>query len=99
MIPAPLRFSAFAPSNLIICAGMLRPNPTLVQSGFWQFINQSYNAGVNHANRASGSEDTQLRQSEDGKFLRAYLAATSSAVGLCIGLQEGARACLVALHA
>ena len=54
MIAAPLRFSAFAPSNLIICAGMLRPNPTLMQSAWWQFVNQSYNAGVNYANRASG---------------------------------------------
>ena len=97
MIAAPLRFSAFAPSNLIICAGMLRPNPTLMQSAWWQFVNQSYNAGVNYANRASGGGDSgrgdssELGDGGGGSFASAYLAATSSAVCLCVGLQEAAQ--------
>ena len=83
MIPAIVRFSAFAPANLFICAGMLRPNPTLLASAFWQWVNQSYNAGVNFANRSSCDGG--------GDFMSAYLAATTSAVGLVVGLQEAAR--------
>ena len=86
IIPAPLRFSAFAPANLVICAGMLRPNPTLLISAFWQWVNQSYNALVNHANSGAGDNDASR-----GTFLSAYAAGTGSAVALCVGLQEGAR--------
>ena len=94
MIQAPLRFSAFAPANLIICAGMLRPNPTLLQSAFWQWVNQSYNAAVNYANRSSSSSSSSTDQSsaaEATDFSSAYVAATASAVAICLGLQEGAR--------
>ena len=88
VIPAPLRFSAFAPANLVICAGMLRPNPTLVHSAFWQWVNQSYNALVNHANRADAGE---VDSEAPGEFMGAYAAATASALAICVGLQEGAR--------
>ena len=102
MIPPPVRFSAFAPANLLICAGMLRPNPTLLQSAFWQWVNQSYNACVNHYNRSSaGPRDVidaggdgrggDRRSSSSGTFAQAYGAATSSALAICLGLQEGAR--------
>ena len=86
MIPAPFRFSAFAPANLIICAGMLRPNPTLLQSAFWQWMNQSYNACVNYCNRSSPSEDGGISE-----FVFGYVAATASALAVVLGLQEGAR--------
>ena len=101
MIPPPVRFSAFAPANLLICAGMLRPNPTLLQSAFWQWVNQSYNACVNHCNRSSTTTAAATATGDDegsaagvhgaGDFATAYLAATSSALVICLGLQEGAR--------
>lgn len=98
IIPSPVRFSAFAPANLLICAGMLRPNPTLLSSAFWQWVNQSYNACVNHCNRSSALEDasseterTANQLGDASSFTTAYLAATSSALAICLGLQEGAR--------
>ena len=95
LIPAPLRFSFFAPANLVICAGMLRPNPTLLHSAFWQWLNQSYNALVNHANRSGGEVDAGGEVEEDGSssrgvFLGAYAAATISSVAIVTGLQHGA---------
>jgi tricarboxylate carrier len=90
LIPAPFRFSAFAPANLVICFGMLRPNPTLAQSAFWQWANQSYNALVNRANSAAGGEDAGGEDAA-GEALGAYVAATSSAVAICLGLQAAAK--------
>eukprot|EP00966_Prymnesium_polylepis_P058918 1365468-Prymnesium_polylepis.1 len=54
MIPAPFRFSAFAPANLVICAGLLASatSPSLLPSALWQWVNQSYNVGVNYVNRS-----------------------------------------------
>ena len=89
-MPAPLRFSFFAPANLVICAGMLRPNPTLLSSAFWQWLNQSYNALVNHANRSGGEVEVEGASSSRGTFLSAYAAATISSVAIVTGLQHGA---------
>ena len=80
VIPAPLRFSFFAPANLVICAGLLRPGASLAWSGFFQWLNQSYNAGVNFANRSSGDVSTE-------RLAAAYCAATGSALGVGTGLQ------------
>ena len=43
--------SGYVPFNSPILAGLLMPNPTLVQTVFWQWLNQSHNACVNYANR------------------------------------------------
>lgn len=42
-VPLPFRLSAFVPTNLVIVAGMLMPNPTLKSVIFWQWANQSLN--------------------------------------------------------
>lgn len=80
LIPAPLRFSFFAPANLVICAGLLRPGASLAWSGFFQWLNQSYNAGVNIANGSSGDVSTE-------RLAAAYCAATGSALAVGTGLQ------------
>lgn len=49
-IPLVFRMSTFMPSNLPITAGMLLSGPGRAQV-FWQWANQSYNAGFNYANR------------------------------------------------
>lgn len=42
-VPLPFRMSAFVPTNLIIVAGMLMPNPSTASVLFWQWANQSLN--------------------------------------------------------
>ena len=49
-IPLLFRMSFFMPSNLPITAGMLLSG-TGMRQVFWQWLNQSYNAGFNYANR------------------------------------------------
>jgi hypothetical protein len=50
-IPAAFRVCAFVPANIPICAGMLMTAPTTFNVLFWQWVNQSYNAGFNYCNR------------------------------------------------
>ena len=45
-VPLPFRMSAFVPTNLIIIAGMLMPNPSLKSVIFWQWANQSLNGAA-----------------------------------------------------
>lgn len=80
VIPLPFRMSAFVPTNLLVLAGMLRPNPTLVSVIFWQWINQSLNVAVNYSN---ANKSVPMDMKEVGQ---AYGAATASAVGIAVGL-------------
>lgn len=86
IIPAPLRFTAFAPVNLVLCAGLLQAStaPTLAASAFWQWSNQTYNMAVNHANRAGGAVSQE-------KLALAYVSATSAALAVALGLQRASR--------
>jgi len=43
--------SGYVPFNSPILAGLLMPAPTMAQTIFWQWLNQSHNACVNYANR------------------------------------------------
>lgn len=43
--------SGYVPFNSPILAGLLMPSPTMAQTIFWQWLNQSHNACVNYANR------------------------------------------------
>jgi tricarboxylate carrier len=46
----PFRMSCFVPTNLVVTAGLLIPNPSLSTLLFWQISNQSINVGFNIAN-------------------------------------------------
>lgn len=81
-IPALFRMSAFVPANIPIIAGMLMSPPTILNTAFWQWINQSYNAGFNFSNRSASSPQST---SEIGT---AYLSASSISVGTAVGLNE-----------
>ncbi|MCO5603533.1 hypothetical protein L7F22_057684 [Adiantum nelumboides] len=72
--------SAFVPTNLLVLAGMLRPDPTLASVIFWQWINQSLNVAVNYSN---ANKSVPMDMKEVGQ---AYGAATASAVGIAVGL-------------
>mmetsp|Transcript_76333 Transcript_76333/g.111810 ORF Transcript_76333/g.111810 Transcript_76333/m.111810 type:complete len:138 (-) Transcript_76333:84-497(-) len=51
-VPAMFRICAFAPANIPICAGMLMTPQTIGNVLFWQWVNQTYNAGFNYSNRS-----------------------------------------------
>ncbi|DBA04030.1 TPA: hypothetical protein N0F65_009377 [Lagenidium giganteum] len=80
MLPIGFRLAAFVPVNIPICAGMLLAPPTLFNTVFWQWVNQSYNAGFNYANRNASSEQ------DNSTIFKSYATATfvscASAVGL-----------------
>ena len=56
----PFRMSGFVPFGTPICVGLLLPNQTFLSTTFWQWLNQSHNAGVNYSNRNA----TQVKYSE-----------------------------------
>ncbi len=79
VIPLAFRMSTFMPSNLPITAGMLLSGPGAAQV-FWQWANQSYNAGFNYANRnATVPMDTAA-------LALSYGVATGTACGMSFGL-------------
>ncbi|CAH0518467.1 unnamed protein product [Peronospora belbahrii] len=79
-IPALFRLSAFVPVNIPICVGMLLAPPTLKNTIFWQWINQSYGAGFNYANRNASSEQDNLT------ILKSYATATVVSCTTAVGL-------------
>ncbi|KAF2078663.1 hypothetical protein CYY_000034 [Polysphondylium violaceum] len=79
----PFRMSAFLPINVIICAGLILPNASMGTTIFWQWINQSYNIALNHANR-NASNTMSNRQ-----VLEAYGSAVGISCSLAVGLGWG----------
>ncbi|KAF0687321.1 Aste57867_20931 [Aphanomyces stellatus] len=79
-LPIWFRMPAFVPVNIPICSGMILAPPTLFNTVFWQWINQSYNAGFNYANRnASGKDDTLA-------IAKAYASAVAISCTASVGL-------------
>ncbi|CAI5703351.1 unnamed protein product [Peronospora effusa] len=79
-VPALFRLSAFVPVNIPICVGMLLAPPTLKNTIFWQWVNQSYSAGFNYANRNASSEQDNLT------ILKSYATATVVSCTTAVGL-------------
>ncbi|KAG0029176.1 hypothetical protein BGZ81_004038, partial [Podila clonocystis] len=52
----PFRMSCFVPTNMLVAAGMLMPNPTVKSIIFWQWANQSINVAFNSANSNKTTE-------------------------------------------
>uniref|UniRef100_A0A6I8PZX1 Sidoreflexin n=1 Tax=Xenopus tropicalis TaxID=8364 RepID=A0A6I8PZX1_XENTR len=63
-----------------LVVGLLLPNQTLASTVFWQWLNQSHNAGVNYANRNA------TKPSPTSKFILGYTGAVISAVSIAVGL-------------
>lgn len=76
----PFRMSGYVPFGTPICVGLLLPNPTMAQTIFWQWLNQSHNACVNYANR-NATKPTSMQT-----FMQGYAGATTAAVSIAIGL-------------
>ncbi|XP_072177352.1 sideroflexin-5-like [Diadema setosum] len=76
----PFRMSGFIPFGSPIVVGLLLPNQSLASTVFWQWINQSHNAGVNYANR-NASKETPM-----SSFILGYCGAVGSACSIAVGL-------------
>ncbi|XP_030842111.1 sideroflexin-5 [Strongylocentrotus purpuratus] len=74
----PFRMSGFVPFGSPIVVGLLLPNQTIVSSVFWQWINQSHNAGVNYANR-NATKETPV-----SSFVMGYVGAVTSACSIAV---------------
>eukprot|EP00354_Favella_ehrenbergii_P003330 CAMPEP_0170462006 /NCGR_PEP_ID=MMETSP0123-20130129/7682_1 /TAXON_ID=182087 /ORGANISM="Favella ehrenbergii, Strain Fehren 1" /LENGTH=237 /DNA_ID=CAMNT_0010727135 /DNA_START=30 /DNA_END=743 /DNA_ORIENTATION=- len=75
------RTSAFVPTNIPIIVGMLCSPPTQMYTVFWQWLNQTYNAGLNYGNRNASSTQTT------SELLQAYCIATGTAIGVAGSLR------------
>ncbi|XP_077136446.1 sideroflexin-5 isoform X3 [Ranitomeya variabilis] len=78
----PFRMSGYIPFGTPIVVGLLLPNQTLTSTVFWQWLNQSHNAGVNYANRNAS------KPSPTSKFILGYTGAVVSAVSIAVGLNS-----------
>lgn len=81
-IPRMMRMCAFVPMNLPILFGMLISPPTTFNTIFWQWFNQSFNAGLNYGNRNASSKYT----SKD--LAQGYSAAVGSSVLMALTLRS-----------
>lgn len=81
-VPWVMRMCAFVPTNLPIIFGMLMSAPTPMNTMFWQWLNQTYNAGMNYGNRNASSQQTT------GDILFGYSAAVFSSIAISLSLRK-----------
>jgi len=82
LIPLPVRLSSFVPINVVITAGMLGVSQTIAKVVFWQWVNQSYNIALNHAQRNTSNEMTT------DTIVKTYAAAVAISCGVAVGLGQ-----------
>eukprot|EP00301_Raphidiophrys_heterophryoidea_P016088 c252_g1_i1.p1 GENE.c252_g1_i1~~c252_g1_i1.p1 ORF type:complete len:329 (+),score=79.50 c252_g1_i1:64-1050(+) len=75
-------FAAYTPMQPPIVIGMLWPGAGVANQLFWQWYNQSYNSMVFYANK---NKSTPM---SDSDVVKAYVGATSVAMGLALGVQK-----------
>jgi hypothetical protein len=81
-IPWVMRMCAFVPTNVPIIFGMLMIKSTPVNTAFFQWLNQTYNAGMNYGNRNASSLQTS------GDIMFGYSAAVASSIIMGVGLKK-----------
>lgn len=75
------RANGFVPVNVPLITAMLCSTPTIYNIAFWQWVNGTYNAGMNYFNR-----NTTAPTSDKDSFI-AYLCATGAAVGMSLSMR------------
>ncbi|GAA5811756.1 hypothetical protein MFLAVUS_005199 [Mucor flavus] len=78
----PFRMSCFVPTNMILVAGMLLPNPSIKSILFWQWANQSVNVAFNSAN---ANKTTPMSVKETAI---AYVSAVTTSCAIAVGLNQ-----------
>ncbi|KAJ9472103.1 Sideroflexin [Diplonema papillatum] len=81
------RPASFIPANVPVCAGMLLSSPTVFNSIFWQWVNQSYNAGFNYVNRPIAKDAAEDTDSVNSTLI-AYVMATTVSCGTAVGMSQ-----------
>lgn len=81
-VPWVMRMCAFVPTNLPIIFGMLMSAPTPFNTMFYQWLNQTYNAGMNYGNRNASSPQTV------GDIAFGYSAAVFSSIAISLTLRK-----------
>mmetsp|Transcript_3833 Transcript_3833/g.3574 ORF Transcript_3833/g.3574 Transcript_3833/m.3574 type:complete len:294 (-) Transcript_3833:119-1000(-) len=81
IVPRMLRLCSYAPASIPVMFGMLLSQPTTFNIILWQWLNQTYSAGVNYSNRNASSTLTTKDIST------AYVAAVSTSVGIGLGVK------------
>lgn len=76
------RMSGFVPVNVPIICGMFLAPPTMAYTAFFQALNQTYNAGLNFANKPSGCQFTNRN------LLEGYTAAMTSSITISLGVRK-----------
>lgn len=77
----PLRMCGFVPLNIPILCGILLSAPTMRNTIFFQWLNQTYNAGLNFGNKNSTCEYTTT------DLAKGYFAAVGSSVSVAMLLR------------
>lgn len=68
--------------NVPILVGILLSRPTIFNTMFWQWVNQSYNAGLNFGNKNSTCNYT------NADLGKGYVAAISSSITVAVTLRK-----------
>ena len=78
----PFRLWGYAPMSIPTLFGFLLSPPTTFNIVFWQWANQTLNAGVNYSNRNASSNLGV------GGIIAAYTSACCASVGIGLGMKK-----------
>mmetsp|Transcript_13605 Transcript_13605/g.21286 ORF Transcript_13605/g.21286 Transcript_13605/m.21286 type:complete len:250 (-) Transcript_13605:23-772(-) len=81
IVVRPCRLCGFTPMNVPILVGMICTAPTMRNTIMWNWINQTYNAGMNYGNKNNTSPYT------NADLAKGYTAAVTSALSVAGGLR------------
>lgn len=82
VILRPFRICGYAPMSIPTLFGFLLSKPTTFNIVFWQWANQTLNAGCNYSNRNASSDlDTK-------GIMTAYTAAVGASIGIGLGMKK-----------
>ena len=82
LVQRPWRMCGFLYFNIPIACGIMLAKPTIFNTIFFQFINQSYNAGLNFGNKNSTCEYSNM------DLMKGYGAAVSSSIFIATLLRK-----------